>query len=125
MKKVNVEISFEDDRGVISDILDDEKIDAITRISFKSGAVRANHYHKQTFQWNYVLAGEIMLVTRMPNEEIEQIVMKTGDLYVTEPNEEHALKCLTDTADLLVFTRGPRAGKEYKSDTFKLEVPLI
>ncbi len=125
MKKIKIETSFKDDRGTITDLLENEQIDAITRISFNSGAVRANHYHKQTFQWNYLLEGEIMLVTRLPDEAVEQTIMTAGDLYVTVPLEEHALKCLSDTADLLVFTRGPRAGKEYKSDTFTLEVPLI
>ncbi len=125
MNKISTEISFEDERGVISDLIEGEEINAITRITFNTNAVRANHYHKKTFQWNYVLEGEILLATRMPNEKPKSVVMKKGELYVTIPNEEHALKGLSEFADLLVFTKGPRAGKEYESDTFKLDSPLI
>ncbi|MGK0296856.1 MAG: quercetin dioxygenase-like cupin family protein [Gammaproteobacteria bacterium] len=125
MKKINTDIAFKDDRGEISDLIENEEINAITRISFNSGAIRANHYHKETTQWNYVLSGDIRLVTKLPNEIPVEIVMYEGDLYVTEPNESHALQCLSDNALLLVFTKGPRAGKEYESDTFHLDIPLI
>jgi len=125
MKKINTEISFSDERGDISDLIENEEINSITRISFNSGAIRANHYHKKTFQWNYVLSGEIRLVTQMPNQEPEEIVMHEGDLYETVPMESHALQCVSENALLLVFTKGPRAGKDYESDTFSLDKSLI
>ena len=46
---------FSDDRGEILDILTGENIDAVTLITFTKGATRANHYHKETIQWNYVI----------------------------------------------------------------------
>jgi quercetin dioxygenase-like cupin family protein len=50
--------------------------------------------------------------------------MCPGDLVATGPNERHALQGIEEST-LMVFTRGPRGGKEYESDTFRLEVPLI
>jgi quercetin dioxygenase-like cupin family protein len=49
--------------------------------------------------------------------------MNPGDFTVTKPHVRHALVGLDD-AELLVFTSGPRGGKEYESDTFRLDVPL-
>ena len=125
MNKVELEVAFQDERGEITDLIENEEISAITRITFTRDAVRANHYHKKTWQWNYIISGEILLATRMPGEEKKEAVMAAGELYVTVPDEEHALKCLSDTADLLVFTKGPRAGKEYQSDTYRLDTPLL
>jgi quercetin dioxygenase-like cupin family protein len=124
MNKIDLSTAFEDDRGSITDLLEGEEINAITHISFKTGAVRANHYHKKTTQWNYVLKGEIKLVTKMPGDVTQEVIMNPGELFETLPQEWHALQGITD-AELLVFTKGPRGGKEYESDTYRLDTPLI
>ncbi len=124
MKKIEMPISNEDDRGIIQDLVENELINAITRITFKTGATRANHYHKETTQWNYVISGRIRLVTKLPDQEVSDVVMEVGELYETVPMEQHALQALED-AELLVFTRGPRGGQDYETDTYRLETPLI
>ena len=123
MEKIALTPAFKDDRGEITDLLENENINAITRITFRKGAVRANHYHKHTTQWNYLVAGSIKLVSQAPGEPVVETVMKPGDLIATGPNVSHALVGLEE-ADLLVFTKGPRGGNEYESDTFRLETPL-
>ena len=123
MKKIDYQVAFRDHRGEISDLIENETINASTRITIKKGAVRGNHYHKATWQWNYVVAGKMKLVTRMPNEERHEVLLSAGDLAVTEPYEHHALVGVED-CDVLVFTKGPRGGKEYETDTFRLEKPL-
>lgn len=123
MKNIVLQPSFKDDRGVITDIIENEVVNAITRITFTKGAVRANHYHKETTQWNYLLSGSVMLVSQLPGHEVVNTIMKPGDLVVTEPNVRHALVGLEDS-DLLVFTKGPRGGKDYESDTYRLDTPL-
>jgi quercetin dioxygenase-like cupin family protein len=124
MKKIEYQVAFGDDRGEIFDLIENESINAITRITIRKGAVRGNHYHKATWQWNYVVSGTMKLVTQMPNEEKQEIILRGGDLAVTEPRERHALVGVDD-CDVLVFTKGPRGGKEYESDTFRLEIPLV
>jgi len=124
MKKIDVPVSFHDERGDIIDLLSNEDINAVTLITFAKDAVRANHYHNATTQWNYVMSGKIKIAGQMPNQEIEEIVMNAGDFVETVPTEHHALKALEDST-LLVLTKGPRGGKEYESDTFRLETPLL
>lgn len=124
MKLINLMPAFSDDRGDIIDILSNEEISALTFITFKKGAVRANHFHKETIQWNYLISGEILLVTKMPGERKQETLLKKGDLAETPEGESHALKAVTD-AELLVITRGPRSGSNYELDTFRVEPPLI
>ena len=71
-----------------------------------------------------VLSGKIKIVTQFQGEEVAELVMETGDLIETLPNESHALMGL-ENSELLVLTRGPRGGKEYESDTYHLNTPLI
>ncbi len=124
MNKIDLPVSHEDDRGVIVDLLEDEDINAVTLITFATGAVRANHYHKKTTQWNYVISGKIRLLTKLSEGEVNEVIMHPGELYETVPGEQHALQGLNESS-LLVFTRGPRGGKEYESDTYRLDIPLI
>lgn len=124
MNKIELPISFNDDRGNIIDIIEDENINAVTMITFTKDAVRANHYHKHTTQWNYLISGAIKLATQLPDEEIKEVIMRPGDFIETVPYEKHALKAL-ENSTLLVLTRGPRGGKEYESDTFRLDKPLL
>ncbi|OGN79787.1 MAG: hypothetical protein A2X26_13255 [Chloroflexi bacterium GWC2_49_37] len=124
MKKISLKAAHSDSRGVITDLLQSENVNAITAISFAKGAVRANHFHKKTYQWNYVVSGKIKIAAKFPNKPKKIITMKKGDLILTVPNESHALQAIVPS-ELLVFTKGPRGGKDYESDTFRLTEPLI
>jgi quercetin dioxygenase-like cupin family protein len=124
MKIIKTAVSFSDARGEILDLIENDLINAVTIVTFKQGAVRGNHYHKDTTQYNYLLSGKIKLVCQVPGGKITETIMDKGDFIVTLPNERHALVGLED-AELLVLTRGPRGGKEYESDTFRLETPLV
>jgi oxalate decarboxylase/phosphoglucose isomerase-like protein (cupin superfamily) len=124
MKKIATPVNHSDDRGVIIDLVEAQNINAITYISFTDGAIRANHYHKKTTQWNYVTKGSVKLVTQFENEAINEMILNKGDLVVTVPMEKHALVGIGE-AEMLVFTEGPRGGKEYESDTFRLDKPLV
>lgn len=124
MEKIKLEKSFSDDRGDITDLIENESISAITRITFKKGAIRANHYHKETIQWNYLISGKVLIRTKEGDNEAIDSIMVAGDFIVTPANEQHAMQGLED-AVLMVFTRGPRGGKEYETDTFRDKEPLI
>ena len=52
------------------------------------------------------------------------MILSRGDLVVTSSNEHHAIKAI-EYSEYLVFTQGPRGGKEYERDTFRLSEPLI
>lgn len=124
MEIIPLKPAFEDERGAITDLIGDDTINAVTLITFTKGAVRANHYHEHTIQWNYVLSGEVLLATQFPGGERQERVLKKGDFAVTREQERHALQGITD-AEVLILTKGPRAGSEYENDTFRLTEPLI
>ena len=123
MQKINIKPAHTDDRGVIADLLQGETINSVTIISFTNGAVRGNHYHKESYQWNYVLSGSIKIITQLENQEKVETIMHKGDFIVTIPNESHSLSAL-EQSELLVLTKGPRSGDNYENDTFRLTTPL-
>ena len=117
MKHSELKGFFKDDRGEIEDLLVTDK-GAVTFITFKKGAVRWNHYHNETIQVDFVLSGRLQL--EMPYSSRE---LKGGDTQRIMPKVAHAYKALEDS-DMVSCVYGPRKGKDYAADTFKLETPL-
>jgi len=113
-----------DERGMIIDLIAGEEINAVTLVTFTEGAVRGNHYHARTIQWNYIVSGEILMATELPGQGRRERVLKRGDFARSIENERHALKALSE-AVVLVLTRGPRGGDQYEVDTVRLTEPLI
>lgn len=124
MEIITREVSFRDARGDIIDLLENENINAVTIVTFTKGAIRGNHFHKHTTQWNYVMEGRIRLVSQLPGDAKREVVMGPGDFVATGPDERHALQGLEESR-VMVFTKGPRGGKEYETDTYRLDIPLI
>ena len=123
MEIIKVKMVHSDNRGYIKDLVENENINAVTIITLTKGAIRGNHYHKETFQWNYIMSGKMKLVTCLPGKGTQEVIMEKGDFAVTEPHEQHALVGL-ENSEVLVLTKGPRGGAEYESDTYRLEIPL-
>jgi quercetin dioxygenase-like cupin family protein len=116
---INEVVSFSDERGVIVDVLTDESVEHVNYITMAKGSVRGNHFHKQSVHYNYVLHGRIRFLRKMPYGPVRGQCVGEGELVFTGMNERHALKALEDS-ELMVFTRGPRGGRNYESDTFRL-----
>lgn len=111
---------FEDHRGVIQDWFGPaEPIDSVTHITTLKGAVRGNHVHEFTKQWTLVLSGRLLMASGRTQSE-----MGSGEIVMHDPGDPHAWKALEDSA-CLVFTRGPRSGQDYESDTIRLREPLL
>lgn len=109
---------FEDERGVIQDLLDGP-IDSVTRIFTRQGAIRGNHIHEHTTQWVYVVSGELLVA-----EGTEHRLHGDGDFFEERKGLPHAWKAMSDCT-VLVITRGPRSGQNYEMDTRRLDVPLL
>jgi quercetin dioxygenase-like cupin family protein len=124
MKLDRIETSFEDQRGKIVDILSHEIMNAATIITFNDGAIRGNHYHKHTIQWNYIISGRIHAIVENNKQERNEIILNPGDLLKIIDGEKHAFKSLGNSV-MLVFSQGPRGGKEYETDTFRLSNPFL
>ena len=112
---------YEDKRGVIQDLLGG--IDAVTEIRTVAGAIRGNHVHQLTTQWTYVVSG-VMQFAWLEDDGIHHAVYEDGALVTEHAGVPHAWKAVTDTV-VLVFTKGPRSGEAYESDTTRLEVPIL
>lgn len=124
MEVKKIKPSFQDERGKITDVITNEPVEHATIITSRKGAVRANHFHKDTFQYLYVLQGKLRVVGQMPGKDAIEAIMVEGDLIVNVPEERHAFEALEDST-FLVLTRGPRGGEDYEKDTYRLETPLI
>ena len=119
MERVEINIAHADARGTILDLVV-EQIDAITEITFAEGAIRGNHFHKETTQWTYVVYGEIEAFTIL-NGLVLSGTFKSGELFVSKPQEPHEMKAKT-SSKILVFTKGPRSGESYHTDTYPISI---
>lgn len=111
--------AFVDARGTITDILQHTPVDSVTIITCVKDAIRANHYHKESVQYSYVLSGQILAYTQLPDGPVESQTLVEGDMLESPPFERHALHAVEDSV-LVIITRGPRGGKGYEDDTFRV-----
>jgi len=109
---------FEDERGVIQDLLVRPDA-AVTLIETVKGAIRGNHVHDKTVQFTYILSGLLRVVTQRAGGTLHDHVYKPGEVTCEDPGTAHAWEALEDTR-VLVFTHGPRSGDAYESDTRRL-----
>ena len=129
MKK-HLEINHSDARGTIRDIFVSSPKDHCSIITFAPDAVRANHFHKESTQYTYVIDGEIAMASRVvdengePKSEVEKTVLRAGDLVTHPPLHAHAFRALS-AATILAFADGVRGGNNYESDVFRLETSIV
>ncbi|CAM8365797.1 Cupin 1 [Candidatus Methylopumilus universalis] len=129
MKK-HLEICFEDNRGSIRDIFVSSPKDHCCIITFTPDAVRANHFHKKSTQYTYVIDGEILMGSCIVDQDgnlvgdIERVVLKPGDLVTHQPYHAHAFRA-NSAASILAFADGVRGGVDYESDVFRLKTSLV
>jgi quercetin dioxygenase-like cupin family protein len=116
--------SFVDNRGEITDIVENIPFNSLTMLTSNKGSVRGNHYHKETTQYTYIVEGTCRYYFQKPGSAVEQTIARKGDLIVSPPLESHALEALEDVV-MLAFCQGPRAGSQYETDTFRLDKPLV
>lgn len=117
-------IKFEDERGIVRDIIAGKEIDACSALTCKAGSVRGNHYHKQTLMYIYILSGRLVYALEKGDGSIETQEVKEGDLITVLPGDKHALKAIEDSV-ILNLTKGPRQGDGFAKDTFRLEKNIL
>lgn len=113
----------EDERGSITDIVEQVDFNGATIILSKSGSVRGNHFHKKTIQYVYILSGKMKCLAKKPDEPVTQAIVEQGDLVSHDLLESHSFEALEETL-FLVLSSGLRTGRDYEKDTYRLEVPL-
>lgn len=124
MKIIKTSPDFEDARGSITDLFYDDAVNHVTHIkTLDKDAIRGNHYHRQTTQAMYMIKGSLFYwYSELGSGVVNKIRVSLGEIVVTPPNEVHALT-FDETNEFIVFTWGPRGGKDYEDDTYR--VPSI
>ena len=112
-----------DERGTIADLFAKANMNSACLISNAPGAIRANHYHKETTQYTYIVAGTTEYFSKPvdSDEPAQRFEAKSGDFIISEPNEIHALRAGTAGCVCIALAEGPRGGEEYESDTFRVD----
>lgn len=126
IKIIHTKPEFVDDRGGISRIIDQDKINirAILRITSKKGSIRSNHYHKSDYHYLYVESGKCEYSERPakdPNAKVETVTLLPGDLVLSHPGIVHAVRFLEDTV-LYAFTTEKRQQDRYEEDTERIKI---
>tara|TARA_R110000824_G_scaffold172292_2_gene350094 strand:+ start:334 stop:753 length:420 start_codon:yes stop_codon:yes gene_type:complete len=112
-----------DERGSLVDLFYNETIQHAVFIDSKPNAVRGNHYHKNTEQHLLVLSGELEYWYKNVDDDgpAKMVLVKSGDIVSTPPNEIHALVIGPEGNTFIAFASGMRGGKDYENDTFRVD----
>ncbi len=120
IKKINP--VFVDERGIISDIVN-EPISHVGLITTEKDAVRANHYHKLSTQYSYILSGkfEVFLAEVKNPENVIKVILNEGELMIIPPNVIHKFKAVEKSVMLDIVSES-RAGNNYEKDVFRIKL---
>jgi quercetin dioxygenase-like cupin family protein len=112
-----------DARGIIADVFYNTPLHHVAIVTSEPHAVRGNHYHKDATQHMLMTKGELEYWYKPfdSDEPAEMYLAKVGDLISTEPYEIHALRITEKGNEFIVFAEGKRGGKDYESDTFRVD----
>jgi uncharacterized RmlC-like cupin family protein len=125
VERIDLSPAFSDQRGTITDLLNDVTIRSVGIVTSKAGMVRGNKYHLRERKYIYVMSGKMEWAYRKHGErEIQHEIFQTGDFFFTPPMEEHAMLFLEDTS-IFQLTTESRAADGYEEDTVRTEEQLI
>ena len=87
-----------DDRGRIADAFFGVNINHVVVIDSLKGAVRGNHYHKETVQSILITKGSMEYWYKKLNDDLpaQFVIAVEGDVITSDNNEIHAMKMLED-----------------------------
>jgi len=114
--------AIEDVRGAIINIFEG-RIEHVALITSKKDSIRGNHYHKEDYQYIYLLSGAFeshSVDVRNPAKR-QTLKVKASNLVNTPPMIAHAQKFTEDSVFLALSTKQRESGK-YESDTIAFQV---
>lgn len=117
---------YVDDRGSIQPLVNLPGCSVLI-ITSKADSRRANHWHKESSHYCFVLKGGIEYYERpvgSTNAPTVQ-VFGPGQVFFTPSNVEHAMKFTANTEFLTISTDNARSQEEYEADLVRLATPLI
>lgn len=124
MKRQKRKVNFRDRRGTITDIFVSQPYEHCVIIYSGKGAVRGSHYHKRSQQSDFMLFGKMTAYSRKQgSKKIKKFTLSQNDFATWDKGEAHEFIALEKCA-FLSFVNGPRGGKNYETDTYRLKIPL-
>ena len=115
---------------VFVDIFVNSPKDHCAIITCNKGAIRGNHYHKQSTQFTFIVSGKFKLYRAKVDEngnlldKVSVDIIEKNELIEHPPYEAHTFVAISDDALILAFACGKRGGTYYENDTFRLEQSL-
>lgn len=112
--------AFTDVRGSIFDLVE-KPISHVGLITSTMGAVRGNHYHKQSTQYTYVVKGKLKFISSdIDGGNRVETILEEGDYSEIPPGVVHTYVALTDGATFLDMSTLARGEKGYEDDTVRV-----
>lgn len=122
-KLVPLDEPFEDARGKIQNLILSSGITSVAVITSKAGSIRSNHYHKTDWHYLYVVSGSMEYYERVVDggdKNANPIIVKTGQMVFTPPNQVHKTVFLEDTV-LMSFAKNIRDHEHHEEDVVRVE----
>ena len=122
---IKLDIAYEDERGIILDIFESEPKEHGSLITFNKGSRRANHFHKESTQFLFLISGNLIMRSGEVDDDgnfkdkIKQDIIKPHMLVTHKPYEAHAFEA-SENSTILAFACGLRGGKNYEKDVYRL-----
>ena len=121
---IKLDIAYEDERGIILDIFESEPKEHGSLITFNKGSRRANHFHKESTQYLFLISGNLIMRSGEVDDDgnfkdkIKQDIIKPHMLVTHKPYEAHAFEASENSTILAL--RADSGGKNYEKDVYRL-----
>lgn len=100
---------FKDDRGEIRGLIQDMDFEEINYVESEKGAVRGNHYHKETKEAFFIISGKIRIeLTDVETREKKIFMAEDKDFFIIKPNTMHTFYVLEDSKWLNMLSKSMR-----------------
>ena len=111
MKKIASSLTYQDARGSIETIFGGQSWKEVNKFVSEKGAIRGNHYHKDTMELLFILSGKIKItIKNVHTQHIQQVMLCENEGMLIEPFELHTVEVLEKTEWLGLLS------KEYDKD---------
>jgi len=115
---VEIPQSFSDERGSIENIADGTLGD-VAVITSATGAMRANHVHKDDWHLSYMLQGSMNYFWKDEIGKENIVVVSRGQMVYSPPGTPHKMLFLEASSFIAIAAKN-RSSENYESDTTRL-----
>ena len=119
--------SFTDARGTIQRLFEGKEFSSLMMIESKAGAVRANHWHRESYHLSHLLWGAMLYYELEPEKKDKEgpkiYNIMPGDSFFTKAVIFHSMEFMCDSG-LLVASYLGRDMESYEKDTVRLDFDL-